>query len=589
MEPKNRSNIAGKNTEIEVDIDSLAFGGKGLGRLNGEFVVFVTGALPGDRVRALVTKRKPQYAEAKLLQIITPSPDRQEPKCPLFGLCGGCRTQDLDYAKQCEWKQQQVSDSLRLAANLQQTPFTAHPIIPSPTPWRYRNKMEFSFGTQPDSNGHIDIGLHKTGMWSQTLDCADCFIAPETFTRVTDAMRTTLNDMAATDPRICAYSQKTHQGLLRSLVLRHSVATDTFLIALLTNDAPWFAPKAESIGQQILRQFPNCKGYLWGTTTALSDVAVPEVTQLELGDGIIEETLGARTYRISPFSFFQTNSRGATILYDKVREYAQLDTDQPITLLDAYCGTGTIGIHCADKAARVIGIELIEDAVIDARHNAQRNGFDNCEFHAGDMRQVLGKLRADGQLPAFDRVIVDPPRGGMEAKALKLLLDLNAPLIVYVSCNPTTLARDAQQMIEAGYRIQQIQPVDMFPHTFHVETVCLLSKLHEAKHHVSVKLDMDELDLTASESKATYEEIKKYVAEHYDGMKVTNLYIAQVMRKCGIELAENFNLPKWEGAKGLGDLCSERTGVGTKTAKQPQCPKEKEDAIVEALKHFKMI
>ena len=236
----------------------------------------------------------------------------------------------------------------------------------------------------------------------------------------------------------------------------------------------------------------------------------------------------------------------------------------------------------------VRGVEIIPAAIENAKENACLNGFDNTEFFVGKAEEVLPEQFARTGERA-DVIVVDPPRKGCDETLLSTIIEMQPDRVVYVSCDSATLARDVKYLLEHGYELKHVQPLDMFPHTVHVETVCLLSKLHEAKHHVSVKLDMDELDLTASESKATYEEIKKYVAEHYDGMKVTNLYIAQVMRKCGIELAENFNLPKWEGAKGLGDLCSERTGVGTKTAKQPQCPKEKEDAIVEALKHFKMI
>ena len=469
-----RADLAHKYQEIELTIDTLAFGGKGIGRLEGALVVFVTGALPGDKVRALVTKRKPQYAEAKLLEILEPSPDRRPAPCPLFGECGGCRVQDLNYDLQCSWKQRHVEDALRHIGGLQGADFVMHPIIHSPVEWRYRNKMELSFGPAEDGSG-IGIGLHRAGEWSKTLDCKDCLLAPELFTRVAEFFRKELALLAAKDSRVCAYNQKGHTGLLRSLVLRHSVAHNQFLTALITNEAGWFSDMAFALGQKLMTQFPECRGYLWGTTAALSDVAVPKKVYHELGDGVIEETLGNRTYRISPFSFFQTNSRGATVLYDKVREFAELDSKE-LVVLDAYCGTGTIGIHCADLASKVVGVELIEDAVIDACHNAELNGFRNCDFYAGDMRQVLGRLRAEGVLPQFDRVIVDPPRGGMEAKALKLLLDLEAPLIVYVSCNPTTLARDAQQMAEAGYVVEDVQPVDMFPHTFHVESVVKLRR-----------------------------------------------------------------------------------------------------------------
>ena len=269
-------------------------------------------------------------------------------------------------------------------------------------------------------------------------------------------------------------------------------------------------------------------------------------------------------FKVSAFSFFQTNSLGAEVLYSKAREYVGSTNDKMI--FDLYSGTGTIAQILAPVAKKVVGVEIVAEAVEAAKENAELNGLNNCEFIAGDVLKVIDDIKDKPDL-----IVLDPPRDGIHPKALQKIIDFGVDRIVYISCKPTSLARDLVILQEHGYKVEKACAVDMFPQTVHVETVCLLSKLHEAKHHVNVRLNMDQLDVTSAESKATYEEIKSYVAEHYDGMKVSNLYIAQIKRKYGIEVGENFNLPK------------------SKDTRQPQCPKEKEDAIVEALEHFKMI
>ena len=296
----------------------------------------------------------------------------------------------------------------------------------------------------------------------------------------------------------------------------------------------------------------------------LADVVQSDETRVLYGEDVIyEELLGLR-FKISTFSFFQTNSLGAEVLYSKAREYVGSTNDKMI--FDLYSGTGTIAQIFAPVAKKVVGVEIVAEAVEAAKENAELNGLNNCEFIAGDVLKVIDDIKDKPDL-----IVLDPPRDGIHPKALQKIIDFGVDRIVYISCKPTSLARDLVILQEHGYKVEKACAVDMFPQTVHVETVCLLSKLHEAKHHVNVRLNMDELDVTSAESKATYEEIKSYVAEHYDGMKVSNLYIAQIKRKYGIEVGENFNLPK------------------SKDTRQPQCPKEKEDAIVEALEHFKMI
>ena len=296
----------------------------------------------------------------------------------------------------------------------------------------------------------------------------------------------------------------------------------------------------------------------------LADVVQSDETRVLYGQEYVYEELLGLKFKISVFSFFQTNSLGAEVLYSKAREYIGETKDKLI--FDLYSGTGTIAQILAPVAIKVAGVEIIEEAVEAAKVNASLNNLENCEFIAGDVLKVIDDLQDKPDL-----IVLDPPRDGINPKALQKIIDFGVDRMVYISCKPTSLARDLEMLQEQGYKVVKAAAIDQFPNTNHVETVCLLSKLHEAKHHVNVRLDMDEMDLTAAESKATYEEIKKYVAEYNDGMKVSNLYIAQVKRKCGIKLAENFNIPRSEGAK------------------QPQCPKEKEEAIIGALKAFQMI
>jgi len=297
-----------------------------------------------------------------------------------------------------------------------------------------------------------------------------CLIAPQAVSDALDGFREMINHEAARAPqRFLPYHPKSHEGFLRHLIFRYSHTTGHWLAALLTAGNPW--PGAEDFALAVMKRFPMCRGFIWGTNDSLSDVARMEHQRLQLGDGFIEERLGDKTFRVSTFSFFQTNTAGAELLYDVVRDFCELTGRE--TVLDAYCGTGTIGIYVASQAERVVGIELVRDAVWDARYNARENGADNCTFFAGDMREVMPSIPKTMGV-RFDRVIVDPPRGGMEKRALRQLIDLKAPLMVYVSCNPATLARDLVQLAEAGYNVEAVQPVDMFPHTWHVESVLKL-------------------------------------------------------------------------------------------------------------------
>jgi len=453
-----------KGSTIELDIVGVAFGGRGIAR-EGGMVIFVEGAVPGDRVAARITRRKPQYAEADTVEVITPSVQRQPAPCPVFGACGGCKWQHFAYEGQLAAKQEHVADALRHIGKTHS--FEMLPIIASPSQWNYRNKMEFSFG-EDEETGRIITGFHRSGDYKRIVPTGSvCLIQPPGMIDVMTWVEARLNlDRATEGPGFVVYKQAQHQGFFRHLIIRYSHTTGHFLMAILTATGKWAG--VETFARDLMTQFPKCRGFQWGTTDSLSDVARMEKQIFQAGENHIEENLGDFKFRVSTFSFFQTNTPGAKLLYDVTRDFAELTGRE--TVLDAYCGTGTIGIYLSRQAEQVVGIELIRDAVWDARHNAKVNGAENCTFLAGEMRDVLPDVPAMiGK--RFDRVIVDPPRGGMDKKSLRLLLGIRAPILVYVSCNPATLARDAQQLIESGYVPEVVQPVDMFPHTYHVESV----------------------------------------------------------------------------------------------------------------------
>ncbi len=447
---------AEKGESIEVRIDSLAYGGRGVGRLNG-LTVFVDRTVPGERVRARVVKRKKSYAESELIEILEPSPRRQNPPCPVFGECGGCTWQHLSYADQLEAKRRIVRESIEHIGGLQDV--EVREIVPSPRPFHYRNKMEFSFGT--DEEGVVILGFHRPGRWQEILEVRQCWLHPEDFDAVLRETTAWARELGLT-----AHDPRTHQGYLRHLVIRGSEATRGIVALLLTGEAR--DPGVSALRERLKSACPHLQGFVWGVNEGLSDVARIERTLHTWGNPNLVDRIGDLEFQISPESFFQTNSLGAKMLYDAALEALQLDGTQ--TLLDAYCGTGTVGLYCARQCREVWGIEIVREAVWDARANAERNGIGNAWFLAGDIKRTLPTL-LDAVPGRFSRVVVDPPRAGMEKKALAQLLGLQAPILVYVSCNPTTLGRDLQAIHEAGYRIESVVPVDMFPQTYHIEAV----------------------------------------------------------------------------------------------------------------------
>ena len=560
-----------KGQIVEGIIERVDFPNKGILRAEDGTRVIVKNAIMGQKVSAAVNKVRKGKCEGRLLEVLEKSAlELPEPGCVHYGICGGCTFQSLPYEEQLSMKEQQVKDLIDAVITEENKGYEFLPIKASPRPKAYRNKMEFSFGDEY-KDGPLALGMHKRGSFYDIVNVGECQIVDEDFRRV---LKITLEYFK--ERQIPFYHKLRHTGYLRHFLVRKAAKTGEILVDLVTttqmeelsgeNESAllegWVKKLCEEKYDGVL------KGILHTKNDSVADTIKNEGTDILFGqDFFYEELLGLK-FKITPFSFFQTNSLGAEVLYQTAREFIgdALDDEANQTVFDLYSGTGTIAQILSPVAKKVIGVEIVEEAVVAARENAALNGLTNCEFIAGDVLKVIDTI---GEKP--DYIVLDPPRDGIHPKALEKIIRYNVPQMVYISCKPTSLARDLEVLQARGYKVKKVQCVDMFPATGNVETVCLLSKLHEAKHHVKVKLDMDEMDITSAESKATYEEIKKYVAEHNDGMKVSNLYIAQVKRKCGIELADNFNLPKSEDAR------------------QPRCPKEKEEAIVEALKAFQMI
>src|SRR3954449_9756553 len=444
--------------EIDLRIDSLAYGGNGVARANG-FVVFVRRGLPGDLVRARVTKVKRNHAEATTVDVLEPGPARVDAPCAHYPACGGCRFQDLAYAAQLESKEAQVRDALTRIAGIAEPPLEL--IVPAESPFFYRNKMEYSFTRTEDGPA---LGLHRAGRWDEVLDIEKCWLTTE----LGNAIRETV-DAWAREERLEAYSQEDGTGYLRHLVIREGRNTGQALVQLVTAKGERF--ERDHL-VETLQRFPEGRAIHWAENDTPAEITnLP--TELLWGEDAIEEELSGLRFRVRPNAFLQTNTEMADRLYGIAREFAQLAGGE--TVYDLYCGIGTIGLSMAASAMTVWGIEISEESVACAIENQELNGIGNAAFFAGNVGEVLRDLRDRAGDP--DVVVVDPPRAGLAGKALKRLGEIGAPRVVYVSCNPTTLAGDAKKLADGyGYSLLRAKPVDMFPHTPHVETVALLER-----------------------------------------------------------------------------------------------------------------
>ena len=541
-----------KGDIFEGKVIRTEFPNKGIIDIEGQKVI-VKNALEGQVVRFSINKKKRDKIEGRLLEVIEPSPIEQPAACKHFGICGGCRYQNLSYEQQLDLKKRQVEELIEKSG----LSFAIENIYGSPITEGYRNKMEFTFGDE-EKDGPLALGMHKKNSFYDIVTLEDCRIVDPDFNVLLQAILKYFKEKGET-----YFHKIRHEGFLRHLVMRRSVKTGDILINLVTTTQSRL-DESEFVNM-ILSQKIDGKvvGILHTLNDNLADVVQSDETKTLYGQDYFYEYLYNMRFKISPFSFFQTNTLGAEVLYDQVREYVGETKDKLV--YDLYTGTGTIAQMLAPVASKVVGVEIVEEAVEAAKKNAVDNHLDNCEFIAGDVLKVVDNLT---QKP--DILVLDPPRDGIHPKALRKIINFNVDEMVYVSCKPTSLMRDLLVFREAGYEVKRCCLVDMFPGTVHVETVVLLSKGEVDSKKIRVEFSLEDMDMSEFQDGATYTQIKDYVLEH-SGLKVSNLYISQIKRKCGIGVGKNYNLPKSEDSR------------------QPQCPPEKEKAIREAFKYFGMI
>lgn len=549
-----REKIMKKGQIYEGVIESVDFPNKGKVFLPEEDkCVVVKNGVPGQKVRFSVNKIRSGKAEGRILEVTEPSPLEVESPCPHFGQCGGCTYQNLPYEEQLKMKEAQIKAMMDEAVN---GDYIWEGVKPSPVQQAYRNKMEFSFGDEY-KDGPLALGMHKRGSFHDIVNVMDCQIVDEDYRKI---LACTLE--WAKETGLPYYHKMRHTGYFRHLLVRKAVKTGEILIDIVTSTES--NPDLNEWANRLnaLELDGKIAGILHTNNDSVADVVKDEGTEVLYGQSYFYEELLGLKFKITPFSFFQTNSLGAEVLYEIAREYMGSTKDKVV--FDLYSGTGTIAQILAPVAKKVVGVEIIEEAVEAAKENAKLNGLDNCTFWAGDVLKVIDEL---GEVP--DLIMLDPPRDGVNPKALLKIINFGVDKMVYIACKPTSLARDLDMLQGRGYKVERIACVDLFPGTYHVETVCLLSQ-RKPDTTIEVDLDISELEVSSAETKATYEEIKSYVLKKY-GLKVSNLYIAQVKRECGIVERINYNLPKTEGNI------------------VPQCPEDKRKAIKDAFIHFQMI
>ena len=555
-----------KKGEIyEAVVEKVEFPNKGILHV-GEEKVIVKNAIPGQKVRFVINKKRNGKCEGRLLEVLEASLlERKEGACPHFGVCGGCLYQSLPYEEQLKIKEGQIKALLDSVCKS----YEFEGIKGSPISDGYRNKMEFSFGDEY-KGGPLALGMHRRGSFYDIVNTPQCHIVHEDFRKILTA---TLEYF--TEKGMGYYRKLQHEGYLRHLLVRRAVKTGEILVALVTSGQIGKEGMPESLEAEkvlleewketllALKMEGSFAGILHIRNDTLADVVQSDETTVLYGKGYFYEELLGLKFQITPFSFFQTNSLGAEVLYETARGYVGETKDKVV--FDLYSGTGTISQIIAPVAKKVVGVEIVEEAVGAARENAEANGLHNCEFIAGDVLKVIDEITEKPDL-----IILDPPRDGIHPKALDRIINFGVDHLVYISCKPTSLVRDLVILQERGYKLERAVAVDMFPATANCETVVLLSKGEIDSKKVRVEFSLENMDMSGFQKGATYPQIKEYVQEH-SGLKVSSLYISQVKRKCGLDVGQNYNLSKKEDAK------------------QPQCPPEKEKAIMEALQHFGMI
>lgn len=537
---------AKKNEQHPLRIEGYGSAGEGVARLEGQ-AVFVKGALAGEICQVQLLKVGKSAAWGRVTQVLTPVPGRQSPDCPRYPRCGGCQLRHMTYAEELRFKRQKVQDALQRIGGWTGRVEKIHG---AEAPDRYRNKIQFPVADGPR------VGFFRARS-HEVIDAEDCLLQPLAATRLREAFKLWMERY-----QVPAYDERVHGGLIRHFYVRVNQRGQS-LCAVIANGTD--LPHQEELVQALRRAEPDLAGVVLSVNQEKTNVILGKTHRCLWGRDYLEDTLCGLTFRLSVPSFYQVNREQAEVLYGRALAFAGLTGRE--TVLDLYCGIGTITLVMARQAGRAIGAEVIPAAVEDAKANAARNGVTNAEFLCADAAQAAQTLADRGLRP--DVICVDPPRKGLAPAVIDAIVQMAPQRLVYVSCDPATLARDVKRMEEQGYVLQRAEAVDLFPRTAHVETVVLLSR-KTPDDTIEVDLDLDELDITAAESKATYQEIKDYVLKEF-GLKVSTLYISQIKRKCGIDVGEHYNISQKENQK------------------VPQCPKEKEDAIRAALEHFAMI
>ena len=552
-----------KNDIVTVEITDIGVSGEGIGHVDG-YTLFIKDAVISDVVEAKVMKAKKNYGYARLMKVITPSEYRVEPKCAFARRCGGCQIQEMSYDRQLVFKDQKIRGNLERIGGFTKDRIDTvmQPVVGMEHPFGYRNKAQFPFGT--DKEGNPITGFYA-GRTHDIIANTDCALGVEQNKEILEIILQYMREN-----KIKSYDEKTGKGLIRHALIRYGFKTKEIMVCLVVNGKK--LPKAERLIEKLI-QIEGMTSITISPNTRRDNVIMGDSYEILWGQGYITDYIGNVKYQISPLSFYQVNPVQTEKLYGLALEYADLKGDE--TVWDLYCGIGTISLFLAQKAKQVYGVEIVPQAIDDAKENAKINAIDNAEFFVGKAEEVLPEYYAEyerehnGETAHADVIVVDPPRKGCDETLLETIVKMQPEKVVYVSCDSATLARDLKYLCANGYEIRMCRGVDQFPQSVHVETVVLLSR-KTPDDTIEVDLDLDELDITSAESKATYQEIKDYVLKEF-GLKVSTLYISQIKRKCGIEVGEHYNISQKENQK------------------VPQCPKEKEDAIRAALEHFAMI
>ena len=540
-----------KNGIYEAVVTDYTAEGQGVAHVEG-CAVFLPNAIAGERYQIRIEKAQKTWAAGKIVEVLERSPHRVNRECPVAKLCGGCDFWHMDYEEETRLKAERVRQTLNRIGgeNLEEMP-----ILAAPTCHGYRNKAQYPVASK---KGRAYAGFFRSGT-HQVVENARCLILPQETDRVKDTVMNYVNQY-----RVSVYDEQTHTGLLRHIYVRRGAQSGQILVCLVVNGR-----KLPHVPELIaaLKKIPGFTTLVLAVNTRPGNAILGEEFLTLYGPGYVEDTLCGMHFRLSPRSFYQVNHHQAQRLYEAAINLAGITKNDLV--LDLYCGVGTITLAMAKAAGKVIGVEVIQQAVEDARDNARRNGIENAEFFCGDAGKAALELEAKGIRP--DVIVVDPPRKGLNADTIEALHRMAPRRIVYVSCDPATLARDVALLKERGYTLQKAMAADLFPRCAHVETVVLLSKGEIDSKNIRVEFSLEDMDMSEFQDGATYPQIKEYVLEH-TGLKVSSLYISQVKKKCGLEVGKNYNLPKSEDAR-----------------QAPTCPPEKEAAIRDALKYYGII